>query len=141
MARETNYLHKHIVAALTTAPSYATHLPGGIHRGVAPQKVGQQRHLVMSYTEGLDVQAFGGGFLGTGMDFLVKVMDCSETEELAVAALNWVETTLLAANGSTASGAAVWMDRNRPFSLPVVEDDQIWQQVGRSFTVFVDLLP
>lgn len=141
MAKETNFLHKHIVAALSQSQQFAGHLPGGIHRGIAPQKVGQQRHLIMAYTEGLDVLAFGGGFLGTGMDFLLKVLDCSESEENAVSAMNWVETTLLAANGSTASGAAVWMDRNRPFSLPVVEDDQIWQQVGRSFTVFVDLLP
>jgi hypothetical protein len=135
---ETNYVHKHIAAILRPAPGYAEKLPGGIHRGVAPRKVGNNRHLVVAYAGGLDVPAFSGGFVGSGMEYLLKVMDASESETAAQDAAKWVEDLLMASSGSNVSGAFVYFEKLRPFNLPVVEDDVIWQQVGRMFSTFVD---
>jgi hypothetical protein len=137
---ETDFVHKHIVRTLRNAAGYSTQLPGGIWRSVAPAHVGEKRHVVMQYTDGLDVLASSGGYVGNGMTFLLKVIEASEDDAGAVAALDWLENILLnsPANGSFISGAYVWMDKRAPFALPVVENDTIWQQTGRYYTVFVD---
>lgn len=139
MSNETHYVHKHVVSVLKAATGYATQLPGGIWRNIAPAKV-TGRHLIMAYSGGLDVNAFSGGYVGAGMQLLLKVIDASESEINAVAAHDWLEAALQANNGSSVSGAYVYLDKLMPFNLPVVEDDIMFQQVGRTYNVFVDLI-
>ena len=138
MSNETNIVHRHIVAVLKNEAGYSTALPGGIWRGVAPNGT-RYPHLIIAYTSGLDVLAFGGQYAGSGMEYLLKVIDDSPSETQAVETFNWIESALMENNGSNASGDAyVWFDKLRPFTLPVVEDDVLYQQEGRSYTVFVD---
>ena len=136
----TNVVHKHIVSLLRSYPAYSTNLPGGIWKGIAPNNT-LYPHLIMAYTSGLDLVAFAGQYVGSGLEYLLKVIDASPSETKAVASFNWVETVLMENNGINASGLAyVHFDYLRPFNLPVVEDDTTFQQVGRSYKVFVDPL-
>jgi hypothetical protein len=134
----TNVVHRHIVALLKADPDYSTFLPGGIWKGVAPNKAGYP-HLVMVYTSGMDHMAFAGQYVGSGLEYLLKVIDASPSETKAVASFEWLENVLMENNGSNATGEAnVYFDYLRPFNLPDVQDDVTYQQVGRSYTVFVD---
>lgn len=144
MASEVSKAYKHIVAIVRQMPDYGTLIPGGIHRQVAPPSASYP-HLVMAYATGTDVQGFSGGFVGSGMNLLVKVVDKSNSAETAQGAFDAVESALLARNGENVTirpgvdvGAFVTVDRLSPFDLPVVENDVIYQQVGRMFRVFVD---
>lgn len=139
MAAEVDYINKHIVSIISNAANYATNLPGGVWKAVAPNDI-TGRHLVFAYAGGQDVLAFGGGYVGAGMEILLKVIDASPSDVNANVAFNWVESTLLGSNGSAVSGAYVWLDKLLPFELPIVEDDIIYQQVGRTFKAFVDPL-
>ena len=140
MSNETDIVHKHIVAVLKANGSYAAKLPGGVWKGVAPDGT-KYPHLIMAYASGIDVLAFSGGYIGAGMEYLLKVVDASPSDAKAVDSFNWVETTLMGLSGINATGLAyVYFDKLRPFTLPVVEDDILFQQDGRSFTVFVDLI-
>ena len=144
MAAEVGKAYKHIVAVVRQMPDFATLLPGGIHRHVAPASA-TYPHLVMAYATGTDVQGFSGGFIGTGMDMLVKVIDKSNSAENAQGVFDAVESALLEHNGENMLirpgvfvGAFVTFDRLSPLDLPVVENDVIYQQIGRMFRVFVD---
>lgn len=137
---ELNAVHRFIVKTLNNSPDVDTMLPGGVHRSIAPDGAAYP-HLIFAYASGMDVNAFGGGYVGSGVQYLLKVLDASESETRAVASFNWVETTLLAASGSPIldTGEYVWLDKRSPFNLPVVEDDETYQQVGRFYTIFVDM--
>lgn len=137
MSREVQLAKKHVIASLKDLPDYGTKLPGGIWGGVAPDNTAYP-HMIISFTDGLDVLAFSGGYAGTGMNFLIKVIDKNTSDSRAVDAFEWAETALLAANGTPHNGAWCWFDKRTPFHLPVTEDDVIYQQVGRTFNLFVD---
>lgn len=139
MAAEVDYLNKHIVAIISNTPNYSTHLPGGVWKGVAPNDI-TGRHLVFAYAGGQDVLAFSGGYVGAGMEVLLKVIDASPSDYNANVAFNWVESSLLGSNGSSVSGAYVWLDKLLPFDLPDIQDDITYQQIGRTFKAFVDPL-
>ncbi len=135
---ETNIVHKHIVAVINSYPERTTHLPGGVWRGVAPQKAGYP-HLVIAYAGGLDVLAFSGGYAGSGMEYLLKVVDASPSETRAVNSASWLEDILMENNLTNLTGLGyVSFDKLRPFNLPDVQDDITYQQVGRTYKVFVD---
>lgn len=134
---ETGYFHKHIVSIIRDAPDGGIMLPGGVHRGVGPPKVSYP-FLVMAYIEGNDVLRFSGGYAGSGLRYLLKIVDKSGSENRAQGVLVWLDELIRENNGSGVSGAAVWIDRVGLYNLPVVEDDTLFQQVGRYYSAFVD---
>lgn len=144
MAAEVSKANKHIRAVLKQMANYSTLIPGGVWNQIAPDGTAYP-HVVFAYATGTDIQGFSGGFIGTGMDMLIKVVDQSTSEERAQGVFSAVENALLARNGENVLirpgvfvGAFVTLDRRSPLNLPVVENDVIYQQVGRMFRVFVD---
>jgi hypothetical protein len=140
--RESNYANRHIVRTLRANPEYATRLPGGIHRGIAPPNT-VSPFLVFSHVSGQDAITLNSSadeaVAGTGLVYLIKVQDEGNTDgSRASEAAEWVEETLLAANGSTISGAYVTGQRITILSLPVSEGDSITQQEGATFRFWVD---
>lgn len=142
MARENNYANRHITLTLRNHPDFATKLPGGIHRGTAPPKT-VSPFLVFSYSTGQDALALNTNpdeaLAGSGLVYLWKVQDENTRDgSRASEVAEWVEDTLLAANGSNVSGAYVWGQRIAPVSLPVTELDITTQQEGATFRFWVD---
>lgn len=133
---EVGYFHKHIAIIVKGATGYATKLPGGVWQAIAPDKVAYP-FLTVSMVEGMDTLTFGG-YAGAGITFLLKIMDKGNSEVRAQETLVWLQNLLEENDGSPVSGAYVWVDRQRPYNLPVIEDDQRYQQVGRFYRVFVD---
>lgn len=142
--RENNYANRHIVRTLRADAQYAAMLPGGIHQGVAPPKT-VSPFLVFSYASGQDALALNSNpseaVAGSGLVYLLKVQDEDTSDNSRASNVaEWVETTLLAANGSDISGAYVYGQRIAPFSLPSPEGDTVTQQEGGTFRFWVDRL-
>lgn len=140
--RETNYANRHIVRTLRANPAYPTKLPGGIHRGTAPPNT-VSPFLVFAYSTGNDAITLNSNpedaVAGSGLVYLIKVQDEGNPDGTRASDVaEWVEETLLAANGSNISGAYVYGQRIAPFSLPSPEGDSITQQEGGTFRFWVD---
>lgn len=130
----------HIVRALRAQPDFAANLPGGVWRGVAPASV-QFPHVVFSYVTGDDRPALQeGGWGPSNLIFLIKVMDQGSSASRAMDVVNWLEGVLFSESiqGSTISGVPVSIERDSPFSLPVVENDTIFQQEGGMYRLWVE---
>lgn len=140
--RENNYANRHITRVLEAHPDFATKLPGGIHRGVAPAQTASP-FLIFAYSAGNDTlfinSQYHDSVAGSGLIYLIKVQDEGNTSGTRASNVaEWVEETLLAANGSNISGAYVYGQRIGPFSLPSPEGDSITQQEGATFRFWVD---
>ena len=130
----------HIVRTLRAAPDFLTKIPGNIWSGVAPAGV-LYPHMVYSYVTGDDRPALGqGGWGPSNLLILIKIIDRSDTPGRARPLVAYVEGLLFAesAQGSTISGVPVSVERDSPFSLPVVEDDTLFQQEGGMYRFWVE---
>jgi hypothetical protein len=137
MAIEVGLAYRHLFNVFNAIPDVAISIPGGLHRSIAPTGV-MYPFATMQFMAGEDILTFSGGFVGSGMDLLVKVIDKSQSEEIAQAAFETFDEAIIAANGQPIAESYVWFDRRQPFNLPVAEDDTIFAQVGRTYRVLVD---
>jgi len=134
----TEYANTHIAFHVINMPSFATLLPGGIHRGVGPEGIAYP-FAVMSYAGGSDKYALTEGVgIGGGLVYQIKVVDIGLDESDAANAYEAISTALLAANSSNASGAYVAGQEESPLDLPVTEQDQTYQQIGGTWRFWID---
>lgn len=141
---KTRYLNRHIASLVIAMPSYATLLPGGIHRQIAPPNTAYP-FMSMDYQGGVDklpLNTVGLAVVSGGILLLLKVHDQSQDESDASNAYIAVCAALTAGNNLGTSGAYCCGNEETPVDLPNVVGDQVFQQIGGTWRYWVDpILP
>lgn len=133
----TQFANAHIASAVVNMPSFATLLPGGIHRAIGPENIAYP-FAVMSYAGGADTNSFSAGVIGGGLVYQIKVIDRGHDESRAAEAYAAISEALISENNSGASGAFISGQEELPLDLPITEKDQLFQQIGGQWRFWVD---
>jgi hypothetical protein len=134
------YLNRHIVSVVSSMPGYAGYLPGGIHRQVAPPNTAYP-FLTMELAGGNDkypLDTVGLQVVSGGLLILLKVHDLTADETNSAAAYLAVTAALSGGNNSGISGAYCTGREETPVDLPVVDGDNVYQQIGGTWRYWID---
>jgi hypothetical protein len=87
------------------------------------------------HPEGEDVESLGGGRVMVKLRYLVKVV--AATQAQAEPLVKQVDTGLRSGEGLQGDYYISSSQRSSPFELPVIEDDELYWQIGGYYDINV----
>lgn len=135
----TTYIGRFLAVNLKAVPGFATVLPGGIWRGVAPEGAAYP-FLTYEYVSGSSKLVVDSTetAIGGNLNYLLKVTDRSESSVKAQDGAAWVNEAIASITGAAVLDGYVYAEETNPYDSSTIEGEVRYQQIGGTYAFYVD---
>ena len=133
------YISRFLGTNLKAVPGFASALPGGVWRGIAPRSASYP-YLTFELVNGtskLTVDS-AGGEIGGNLRYLLKVTDQSDSSTKAQDGASWLQSALNLITGAAVLDGYVYVEEVAPYDAGFLEGEVRYQQVGGTYQFYVD---